>query len=42
MGDKNVYNILVGRLQKTRPLRKLKHRWENNIKVGNKHVRIRA
>lgn len=41
-GDKNVYKILDGRLENTRPLRKPKHGWENNNKVDNKDERIRA
>jgi hypothetical protein len=31
---RNVYNILVGKKEGKRPLRRPRHRWENNIKIG--------
>jgi hypothetical protein len=30
---KNVYNILVGKSELKRPLGRLKHRWEDNIRM---------
>jgi hypothetical protein len=34
MGEgRGAYRILVGRLEGRRPLRRLRHRWEDNIKI---------
>jgi hypothetical protein len=33
---RNAYKILVGKPEGKRPLRRPKHRWEDNIKMGNR------
>jgi hypothetical protein len=39
MGEvRNTYRILDGKSERTRPFRRLKHRWEGNIKVGLQEV----
>jgi hypothetical protein len=39
MGEgKGVYRILVGRPKDKRPLGRLKHRWEDNIKMNFKEI----
>jgi hypothetical protein len=37
-GDKrNAYRILVGKSEENRPLRRPRHRWEDNIKMDAKN-----
>jgi hypothetical protein len=39
MGEKrNAYGILVGKLEGKRPLRRPRHRWENNNKMDLREV----
>jgi len=39
MGEKRgVYNILVGKPERKRPLGRLRHRWEDNIKMDLQEV----
>jgi hypothetical protein len=39
MGDmRNVYNILVGKPEGKRPLRRPRRRWEGNIKMGLREI----
>jgi hypothetical protein len=33
-GDRNVYRILVGKSKGKAPLGRLRHRWENNVKMN--------
>jgi hypothetical protein len=33
MGKKNVYRLLVGKLEGKKPLERLRHRWMDNIKM---------
>jgi hypothetical protein len=41
MGERRgVCRVLVGRLEGKRPLRRLRHRWENNIKMDLREIRI--
>jgi len=35
---RNAYNILVGKLKEKRPLRRPRHRWDNNIRMGLREV----
>jgi hypothetical protein len=37
---RGVYRVLVGRPEGKRPLGKLRHRWEDNIKMGLREIRI--
>jgi hypothetical protein len=32
-GDRNEYKILVGKPDRKRPLRRRRHKWEDNIKM---------
>jgi hypothetical protein len=34
----NAYTILVGNIEKKRPLRRHRHRWEDNIKVDLRKI----
>jgi hypothetical protein len=36
---RNAYKILVGKLERKRPLRRPKHRWEDNIRMYLKEMR---
>jgi hypothetical protein len=39
MGEmSNAYNILVGRAERKRPLRRPRCRWEDNIKIDFKEI----
>jgi hypothetical protein len=39
MGEKrNAYRVLVGKPEGKRPLRKLGHRWEHNIKMDLREI----
>jgi len=41
MGEwRGVYRVLVGRSEGKRPLGRPGHRWENNIKVDLREIRI--
>jgi hypothetical protein len=41
MGEgKSVYRVLVGRPKGKRPLRKPRHRWEDNIKMNLREIGI--
>jgi hypothetical protein len=33
MGQRKVYNVLVGKPEGKRPLRRLRHRWEDGIRM---------
>jgi hypothetical protein len=35
---RNVYNILVGRLEEKLPLRRPRHKWEDNIKMDHRGI----
>jgi hypothetical protein len=35
---RNAYNILIGKLKEKRPLRRPRHRWDNNIRMGLREV----
>jgi hypothetical protein len=37
---RGVYRVLVGRLDRKRPLGRLRHRWENNIKMDFRETGI--
>jgi hypothetical protein len=37
---RGVYRVLVGKLEGKRPLGRLRHRWENNIKLDLKEIGI--
>jgi hypothetical protein len=37
--DRRTYRILVGRPEGRRPLRRPRHRWEDNIKIDLQEVR---
>jgi hypothetical protein len=40
MGEmRNSYSILVGKLEGKRPLRRSRHRWEDNIRMDLKEIR---
>jgi hypothetical protein len=34
----NAYKILVGKFRGKRPLIRLRHRWEDNIKMGHREI----
>lgn len=38
----NAYKILVGQPEGKTPLRRPKHRWENNVKMGLREKRFRS
>jgi hypothetical protein len=38
MGEKNAYRILVGKPEGKRPLRRPRHRWEDNIKMDLREI----
>jgi hypothetical protein len=39
MGEKrNAYNILVGKSEGKRPLRRPRHRWEDNIRMYHREI----
>jgi hypothetical protein len=40
MGRRGVYNVLVGKPEGTRPLRRPRRRWEDNIKANVQDVRF--
>jgi hypothetical protein len=41
MGDgRGVYRVLVGRAEGKRPLRRPRHRWDDNIKMGLREMGI--
>jgi hypothetical protein len=35
---RGAYNVLVGRLEGRRPLGRLRHRWEDNIKMDLREI----
>jgi hypothetical protein len=35
---RNAYNILVGKSEGKRPLRRLEHRWEDNIEMDLREI----
>jgi hypothetical protein len=37
---RSVYRVLVGRSEDKRPLERLRHRWEDNIKMDLREIRI--
>jgi hypothetical protein len=42
-GEKReIYRILVGKPEEKRPLGRVRHRWEDNIKMDNHEVEWRA
>jgi hypothetical protein len=42
MGDRrNVYKILVGKLERMRPLGRPRHRWEDNIRMDLREIRLK-
>jgi hypothetical protein len=39
MGDmRNAYRVLVGKSERKRPLRKSRHKWENNMKMDLREI----
>jgi hypothetical protein len=41
MGEvRRAYNILVGRPERRRPLRRPRRRWEDNIKLDHREIRF--
>jgi hypothetical protein len=40
MGERDVYGVLVRRPEGKRPLRRLRRRWEDNIKMKLMEIRI--
>jgi hypothetical protein len=38
--DRNIYRVLVGRPEGKRPLRRPRPRWEDNIKIDLREIRI--
>ena len=39
MGERRgIYRVLVGKPERRRPLGRLRHRWENNIKIDLQEV----
>jgi hypothetical protein len=41
MGEgRGVYRVLVGRPESKRPLRRPRHRWENNVKMDLREIGI--
>jgi hypothetical protein len=43
MGERRgIYSVLVGKPERKRPLRRLRHRWEDNIKMDVQEVGFRG